>query len=185
MALENSHCCNACWGLRSFSCAPEAEAMIVLMGLQLLQFTWVMCSGPQTRCGQYKRLLMWFMPQIIPDLKGLTADTDRSYKSWWGEEAKSRTLVWMEFSRRCLLAHGKILAVPQWNILSLVTEMRYIWRHNKELVCCNPVCDAFLSAPLLACQGAHSQKDDVDEKFDTSLAFSPGAGVNRNTLIIE
>lgn len=63
--------------------------MIVLMGLQFLQFTWVTCSGLQRRYGQCIRLLMW--PQITPDLKGLIADTDRSCKSWWGEEAKSRT----------------------------------------------------------------------------------------------
>lgn len=46
------------------------------------------------------------------------------------------------------------------------------WRHKKELLSCNPICDAFLHAPLLACQGAHSQKDDVDGKFDTFSFFS-------------
>lgn len=51
--------------------------MIVLSGLQFLQlflrFAWVMCSGSQTRYGLCIRLLMWFMPQIIPDLKGLNS----------------------------------------------------------------------------------------------------------------
>lgn len=70
--------------------------MIVLMGLQFLQlflqFAWAVYNGSQTRCGQCIRLLMWFMPQIIPDLEGLIADTNRSCKSWWGEETKSRSL---------------------------------------------------------------------------------------------